>query len=98
MLQQVCPASCVPCHASTLKKDGGQHGGQGSDTRNMKRHTYKKIHMKKDIKIFNPSWKGANRVNAATKKQRLRKQTRQKNTGAECESTEADWWRFSFLP
>jgi len=51
MLQQVCPASCVPCHASTLKKDGGEHGGQGSDTRNMKRHTYKNIHMKKDIKI-----------------------------------------------
>jgi hypothetical protein len=22
--------------------------------------------------------------------------TKQKNTGAECEFTEADWWRFSF--
>ena len=39
IFQQVCPASCVPCHASTkyTQKSGGEHEVQGSDTRNMKR-------------------------------------------------------------
>ena len=37
----------------------------------------KKIHMKKDMNILNRSWKGANRVNAATKKQTQRNKTGQ---------------------
>jgi hypothetical protein len=40
----------------------------------MKREKDKKTR-KKDMKIFNPGWKGANRVNVATKKQQQSTQT-----------------------
>ena len=41
---------------------------------------------------------GSKQGKCGNKEATTKKTNQTKNTGAECESTEADWWRFSFLP